>query len=412
VRSVAIGRIGLLGAFLALSFTTTLAQQGRMYGNVVDEQGQPVANAKVVLEPTERGSRVEVVSKGKKASFLIGIIRAGKYNLKVEAPGMVLVGIKAKATSKDAKEPIWTRDARVRTDQPPEIVIEDFMEVTAELIMGRATEVATGGGSTMASSDQAIALFTEQVQKGDCSGALPQLEKFIAENPGVGRAYYLAGYCDAVLERDDEALAALTKAQELEPAFSGTQTLIGKVHARNKRLAEAEAAFRKELENSAAPVEVQTDALLSLGAVLRDQGKDADALETFEKAKTLAPNRPESYLELSALYAKLGQTDKAAATLEEAKQVGADDPVAMLNVGISYYNKKDFAHAEGMFRRVIDSKASNADLAMAYGLLGNLQLREGKTEDAVASFKKSLELDPTGRLAKDTEDTLKALKRK
>jgi Flp pilus assembly protein TadD len=264
----------------------------------------------------------------------------------------------------------------------------------------------------MATPDQALTILTQQIQNGDCVGALPQLEKFVADNPTVGRAYYLAGYCDAVLERDDEALAALTKAQELEPAFAGTETLIGKIYARMNRLPEAEAAFRKELENASAPLEVQTDALLSLGAVLRDQGKDQDAIATFEKAKSLMPSRPEPYVELSALYAKVGQTDKAAAILDEAKQVGADDPVALLNVGISYLNKKDYTHAEAMFRRVIDSKASNADLAMAYGLLGQLQLRAGKTDDAVVSLKKCLELDPNGRLAKDTDDVLKALKKK
>jgi Flp pilus assembly protein TadD len=116
-------------------------------------------------------------------------------------------------------------------------------------------------------------------------------------------------------------------------------------------------------------------------------------------------------VELAGLYSKLGQTDKAAAVLEEAKSVGADDPLALLNVGISYFNKKDYAHAETMFRRVTESKASNEDLAMAYGLLGKLQLRDGKTNEAVASFKKCLELDPKGRLAPETAEVLKALKK-
>lgn len=388
-----------------------------MYGTVLDDQGQPVANAKVVLEPLEEGSRVEVVTKGKKGSFLIGIIRPGKYSFKVDAPGMIVVSIKAKATEKDEngrekKEPVWTKDGPIRNAQSAEMQIEDGMAITCDAVIGHAAEITTAsGGTTMATPDQALAMLTQQIQKGDCAGALPQLEKFVADNPGSGRAYYLQGYCDAVLEKDDEALAALTKAQELEPTFAGTLTLIGKIYARTNRLSEAEAAFRKELENTAAPVEVQSDALLSLGAVLRDQGKNEDALATFEKAKALTPNRPESYIELSALYAKLGQTDKAAAILEEAKQVGADDPLALLNVGISYFNKKDYAHAETMFRRVIDSKAGNSDLAMAYGLLGKLQLRDGKTDDAVASFKKCLELDPTGRLAPETQDVLKALKR-
>jgi tetratricopeptide (TPR) repeat protein len=399
----------------AFAVTGAFAQQARMYGSVLDEQGQPVANAKVILEPIGEGSRVEVVTKGKKGSFLIGIIRPGKYTFKVDAPGMVITHIKAKAMDRTKERnaaPIWSKDEPVRSEQSAQMDIEDGMEITCDAVIGHAAEITTGsGGKAMATPDQALVLLTQQVQKGDCVGALPQLEKFVADNPAAARAYYLQGYCDAVMERDDEALAALAKAQELEPAFAGTETLIGKIYARTKRFPEAEAAFRKELENTSAPVEVQVDALLSLGAVLRDEGKTQDAIASFEKAKALAPNRPEAYIELSALYAKAGQTEKAAAILDEAKQVGADDPVALLNVGISYLNKKDYAHAEAMFQRVIESKAGNEDLAMAYGLMGQLQLRAGKTDAAVASLKKSLELDPKGRLAADSEATLKALKK-
>ena len=50
--------------------------------------------------------------------------------------------------------------------------------------------------------------------------------------------------------------------------------------------------------------------------------------------------------------------------------------------------------------------------AMAYSLLGKLQQRSGKNTDAIASFKKCLELDPSGRLAAETKDTLKALESK
>ena len=407
------GRLVLGIAALALTATGALAQQAKMYGSVVDDKGQPVANAKVILEPIEGGSRVEVITKGKKGGFLIGIIRPGTYRFKVEAAGAVLLSLNARAINlPNKKEAVWTVDGRVRADRPTQMKIEDGMEITCDAVVGQASEVTTATGEkTLATPDQALAMMTQQVQQGNCVGTLPQLEKFVAENPSSGRAFYLQGYCDAVLERDDEALAALAKALELDPSFVGTQTLIGKVLARNKKLAEAEAAFQKELANPAASVDLQVDALLSLGSVQRDQGKDADAVATFEKAKSLVPSRPESYVELSALYAKMGQTDKAAAILDEAKQVGADDPVALLNVGISYMNKKDYAHADGMFRRVIESKAGSADLAMAYGLLGKLQLRDGKTEDAIASLKKCVELDPAGRLAKESEELLSALKK-
>jgi Flp pilus assembly protein TadD len=408
----------VLGVALATILTSSgaLAQQAKMYGTVVDDTGKGVPNAKVILDPIERGSRVEVVAKGAKGSYLMGIIRPGRYTVNVNAEGLALVSLKGEAIGLNAyqkKESIWKIDGRVRPDKATEIQVDDGMEITCDFVVGKAAQITTASGDKAAATpDQAYALLAQQVQKGDCAGALPQIEKFAADNPAHARGLYLLGYCDAVLEHDEEALAALAKSAEIDPGFAGLNTLIGKIDARNKHLPEAEAAFKKELEGTALPPDLQVDALLSLGAVQRDANKNADAIATFERVIAVAPTRPEAYIELSALYAKEGQTDKAAAILEKAKELGADDPVALLNVGISYFNKKDYAHAEAMFQHVIESKATNSDLAMAYGLLGKLQLRDGKNAAAIASFKKCLELDPSGRLAAETRDVLKAIQPK
>jgi len=406
-------RIGGLALATVLTSTGAWAQQAKMYGAVLDESGVGAPNVKVILEPVDKGARVEQVTKGNKGSYLFGIIRPGRYAVKVEATGLALLSIKAEATGLNKKESKWRLDGRVRPDKPTELTIEDGMEITCDFVVGKATEVPTATGEkTAGSGDSGYALLAQQVQKGDCAGALPQIEKFTVDNPTSARAFYLKGFCDAVLEHDDDALVALVKSIELDPSFAGPNTLLGKVNARNNHLPEAEAAFKKELEGATVPPEIRIDALLSLGAVQRDQSKDAEAIATFEQAMAAAPTRPEAYIELSSLYAKTGQTDKAAAILDKAKEVGADDPLAMLNVGISYFNKKDYAHAEAIFRRVTESKASNSDLAMAYGLLGKLQLRDGKNAHAIASFKKCLELDPKGRLAAETQEVLKAIQPK
>ena len=280
---------------MAVVATGAMAQ-AKMYGTVVDESGVGVANAKVILEPGEKGSRVEVAAKGKKGSYLIGFVREGRYAVKVDAPGLALVSIKAEALAlneNQKKESKWKLDGRVRADKPTEIQVDDGMEITCDLVVGKATEITTAAGEkAVASADQAYALLAQQVQKGDCAGALPQIETFTAQNPTNARAFYLKGFCDAVLDHDDEALAALAKTKELDPSFAGANTLIGKIYARTKRLPEAEVAFKQELEGASLPPELQMDALLSLGAVQRDQSKDAEAIATFEKAATAAPTRP------------------------------------------------------------------------------------------------------------------------
>lgn len=408
--------IGRIAAFVlaAVSASGAMAQQAKMYGTVTDETGAGVPDVKVILEPVAAGARVEQIAKGKKGSFLFGIVRPGRYALKISAEGLALLSVKAEATGLNAnqsKEQKWKLDGRVRADKPTEVQIDDGMEITCDLVVGKATAITTPAGETAnASVDQAYALLRQQVRKGDCAGALPQLEKFTTDNPTHAESFYLKGFCSATLGKDDDALAALAKSYELDPAFVGTNTLMGKILVREKRLPEAEAAFKKELEATKVPPGVQLDDLLSLGAVQRDQSKTADAIATYEKAITVIPTRPEPYVELSTLYTKAGQPDKAAEVLARAKSVGADDPRAMLNVGISYFNSKDFAHAESVFKGVTEnSTTAKPDLATAFGLLGKLQMRTGKNAEAIESFKKCLELDPAGRLAPETAEALKAL---
>ena len=65
-----------------------------------------------------------------------------------------------------------------------------------------------------------------------------------------------------------------------------------------------------------------------------------------------------------------------------------------------------------MCRRVIDGgKASNSDLSAAYAILGRVQLNNGKKDEAIASLKKSNELDPGGRFASQNDELLKALQK-
>lgn len=387
-----------------------------MYGAVTNDSGEGLSDVKIVLEPVagEGGARVQVASKGKKGSYFFGLIRPGTYSLKIDSADYALLSLKGHAALSNPadKSKEWDLSGRIDPSKPPHLRIDDGMTITCDVVVGKAMAGAAAAGAPGVTPDQAYGQLTQLVQKGDCAGALPQVDAFIAANPDHGRAYYLKGYCAAVMERDDEAAAALAKSIELDPAFAGSRSLLGKVYARQGKLAEAETVLRKELENTAAPSEVQVDAWLSLGAVDRDQKKQAEAIQAFEKVIEIAPSRPEPYVELAGLYADAGQLDKADAILARAKEAGADDPAALLHVAISYFNKKDSVHAEAMCRRLIEGgKASPPDLASAYAILGRAQLNTGKTDEGVASLKKSIELDPKGRFASQSEDILRALKK-
>ena len=111
----------------------------------------------------------------------------------------------------------------------------------------------------------------------------------------------------------------------------------------------------------------------------------------FQQVATSMPSRPEPYLEMAAIHTRLGEPEKAKAILEQAQKMGASSPEGLLNIGISYFNKKEYEKAGGMFRQVLAMpSASASDQAMAHALVGKLLLRDGKNNEAITAMEKSL----------------------
>ena len=403
----------LAAAFALLGASAAFGQQARVLGTVHDEQGQPIEGATVSLDPAADSKGNHVSGKtNKKGAFFFGIVRPGDYHLNVEVPGKAISNLKARAVNlTKAKKEEWVKEGRPNPAAPPTLQIQDGFEVDADVTIGPPVAGVAEGAAPPGPAEPSLNAIVAQVQQGDCAGALPKIEAQIQGKPDSALAHYLRGFCLGVSEQDEEAQASLAKALELNPKFEGAALLRGQLLRRLDRPAEAEPLFRQELENTQNP-QLRTDALIGLGLSQEALKNDAGALESFQQVVALAPSRPEPYLEMSTIYTRLGQPDKAKEVLDQAKAVGASSPEAILNIGISYFNKKDYVKAGEMFRQVLDMPGvGNVDLAMAHALNARLLLRDGKIDDAVAAMRKSLELDSKGPLAEETRETLKALKK-
>jgi TolA-binding protein len=68
------------------------------------------------------------------------------------------------------------------------------------------------------------------------------------------------------------------------------------------------------------------EAYVKLAEVVREQGRDQEAVELLEEANLRFPERPEAAFELGMLLAELGRTDEARPHLEKviAKEPGSE----------------------------------------------------------------------------------------
>lgn len=139
----------------------------------------------------------------------------------------------------------------------------------------------------------------------------------------------------------------------------------------------------------------------ALGVVLFDRDRNA-AVNAFDRAKELAPNRSRPYVDLTILYRKAGEMDKAQREAETALEVDPDDAAAHNNYGVLLDVMGRNEEAAEYYRKafVLDSKLPAAlyNLACSYA-------RNKDAKSAAQYLKQAIELDDVFRAgARDDPD--------
>lgn len=399
------------GAVL-LAGPEAVAQQAKMHGTVRDLSGEPVSGVKVLLQSTSSPGVRSFGNTKKPGSYLIGLIKSGTYELQVEAPGMAIQQVDARAVAGGDRKEAWKQAEAITAGKPVTFTIEDGQDITCDVVIGAAETTGAGSGSAGASGGGPVDAALAKVQSGQCEAAIPDLEAAAQATPDSARVQYLLGYCHANLEHGEQALAAVNRALEIQPDMPGVSLLKGQVLARLGRVEESEAAIKHELETTTEP-RLTVDAWIGLGVLYRANKRDSDAVTAFEKVTELAPDRPESYVELATLYTRMGKPEEAEKVMQRASEAGAADPAALLNIGIAFLNKKEYERAAPVLQRVIDLEAASAaDEAMAYALLGRCQMSQGQMKEGIASLEQSLATDPQGAMAEENRQILESVKKK
>lgn len=155
--------------------------------------------------------------------------------------------------------------------------------------------------------------------------------------------------------RDYSACAQLLEqAVALDPASDYAWNFLGWTYNSLGKYEKAEAALRKAIALNP----VGTGANNNLGQALAGQKKYEEAIPQFRKQIEINPRDQWAHANLGRIYVLLEQYDKAIPELEIAASIKPDDPYIPYNLGRAY-------------------------------------ARTGHPEDAVKSFKKSVELQPT-----------------
>lgn len=221
------------------------------------------------------------------------------------------------------------------------------------------------------------------LQQGNPSMALVQYQKAVEADPSLFRIHYKIGemflkkgipqdalqHFQEVLKRDDQDALALEG--------------VGEAYFRMGKEEEAEAAFRKAI--ALQPDRWQTRNFL--GLLLDRQKRHQDAIAEYEQGLRVRPDEATLLNNLGLAYYLLGRYEDAVKSFQRALLTGSAQPKIHNNLGLALAKLNRYHDALESFRR-----GSNEE--EAYNNLGVFYLTSGEAGNAIACFKKAIELAP------------------
>ena len=211
----------------------------------------------------------------------------------------------------------------------------------------------------------------------------------IAVDPEGSLGYVNLGLLIASAGRYAEAEQQLHIALQLDEANETALTALGMLQGKTGKANEAVKTFRGLVAlrpNSSA-------AHLNLGIALADSNDLESALSEFSEAARLTPDSAPALYNRGRLLNDLNRQEEAKASLEEAVKIAPNYIQALMLLGVIEHSS---ARATELFERVVKIDPSNAK---AHFYLGRNLLQEGKRDEAIAEWKKAVEIDPDDKLA-------------
>jgi tetratricopeptide (TPR) repeat protein len=140
-------------------------------------------------------------------------------------------------------------------------------------------------------------------------------------------------------------------------------------------------------------------AYFNLGALMDKQGKFNEAIQDMKKVIEVEPDNPDAYNYIGYSYADKGvQLDDALKYVQNAVKLDPNNSYYLDSLGWVYYRKALYPQAQDQLEKAIQFlKTKQKDDAVIYDHLAQVLVKMGHKDDAVAQWKKALELDPANK---------------
>lgn len=126
----------------------------------------------------------------------------------------------------------------------------------------------------------------------------------------------------------------------------------------------------------------------NLALALVELGELEEAASHFKASLAIEP-KAEIYSDLGFTMAQLGHAQEALADYHKALELDPSCASAHANLAVTFVQAGDFAQAESQYRQALAARPT----AQTYNGLGYALAQQGRTDEAIAQFRKAIELD-------------------
>ena len=194
--------------------------------------------------------------------------------------------------------------------------------------------------------------YSTLLYQWDWQGAEQGFREAIALNPNYASAHHFYSICLLTAGRQEEALAEIQRAQELDPLSLIITSVHGWIFYEERQYDQAFEYFGKTLEMDAQYV----PALLDLGECHLRRGDSQKALEQFEKARSVDGDTSRVLADIAQAYALSGQQSSALKILRQLEASSGSRFVSPWDLSFVYAALDDKTHAIQMLDKSIDEK--------------------------------------------------------
>jgi len=298
-----------LGASTLARAQATCTAEGFVY----DQQGNPLAGVKVLLDYKGHIPQKYRTKTDKSGRFVHVNVWEGPYDVTFSADGLGAVTV--------SDFPIRQIDA---PDKPPTFRI-GAPKAAAAPEEGASGEAGAPEGPSPAETAGALAAELDRgnaaLAAGDVDEAVAAYEAVAAQAPELPQVHHNLGLAYKRQGELEKAKGAFSKAAELDPAFAephgALSVMLATAGEREEALAEAEKAVELAPDN--------TQYLYNLAVLYKDSSRPAEAEKAFLRLEEMEPGNAEIQFHLGTTLLALGRVPDAVARLERYVETAPTD---------------------------------------------------------------------------------------